>query len=74
MDLNQKRQGLLKIKERICLYNRQEKMLIREVQITNRKLHTKKLIQAGKLFEKAGILESYDTEEVLSALIKMKHQ
>lgn len=36
------------------------------------KLHRRKLIEAGKIFEEAGILDSYNRERVLEILKKLE--
>lgn len=72
MKLGERRQKLKNIQERIRLHRRQEKMARKDAHNLNKKMRVHKLIQAGKLFEEAGILDCYNAEKILRILIASK--
>jgi hypothetical protein len=63
LDLQQKKDQLQKLKEKISLQKKKERQLIHELSQKERRKRTRELIIAGSLFERAGILGKYDLDQ-----------
>jgi hypothetical protein len=74
MKIDDKKQQLLFLKNRIDLHKKKDARLRHEISVVNRKLYVKKLINDGKVFEKAGILEIYDEAATLQLLIENQNK
>lgn len=72
LKLEERQRKLKNIQERIRLHRRQERMTQRDAHNLNKKMRVNKLIQAGKIFEEAGILDCYDPEKMLRILTATK--
>ncbi|MBP2629435.1 MAG: hypothetical protein H6Q70_63 [Firmicutes bacterium] len=72
--LDRKKCHLETLKERIEKHKREDAVFRHQISVLKRKERTKKLISAGRIFEEAGILNSYDHDEVLMVLSKLKNK
>lgn len=60
-----KEQALKRLEQELIASEKKIKRIHSEEKILNKRLHFKKIIAAGKLFEKAGILDDYDEGQIL---------
>lgn len=63
MKLQQKKERLQKLKEKIVLQKKKERQIEHELHRKQRQKRTRQLINAGLLFEQAGILGKYDADK-----------
>lgn len=62
MDLQQKKERLEKLREKIRWHKKKEQQFMHELSKKQKQKRTRQLILAGSLFEKAGILGKYDDD------------
>ena len=62
--LERKEQELRIVQQKLQLEERKRKIFKESLNSVKRRQHQKKIFQAGLLFEEAGILESYNREEI----------
>lgn len=65
---------LQKIEDQLVRSSRETRALEEQIRRLNQQKRYRKLIKAGLLFEKAGILDSYDPETVLIFLKQLQAQ
>ena len=70
--LERKRRHYENLKKRLEKTKRSEAAAKHEMSLAERKLRTKKVIAAGRIFEEAGILDDYDHDQALTALKALK--
>ena len=63
---------LKKIEEQLFRSSQETRQLERQIQRLNQQKRYRKLIEAGLLFEEAGILDHYDRDAVLIFLKKLR--
>ena len=63
---------LKKIEEQLFRSSQETRQLERQIQRLNQQKRYRKLIEAGLLFEEAGILDHYDREAVLIFLKQLR--
>lgn len=72
MNIDKKRASLENFKKKLSSMRQKEKRLLWEEGVLKKKLRIRKLIQAGLIFEEAGILDNYIHDEVLELLKNLK--
>ena len=70
--LDRKKRHLESLKKKIAKHKREDSFSRHQISIMERKERTKNLICAGAVFEEAGILNNYDHDKALAALLKLK--
>lgn len=63
---------LKKIEEQLFRSSQETRQLERQIQRLNQQKRYRKLIEAGLLFEEAGVLDTYDREAVLIFLKQLR--
>lgn len=63
---------LKKIEEQLFRSSQETRQLERQIQKLNQQKRYRKLIEAGLLFEEAGVLDTYDREAVLIFLKQLR--
>ena len=74
MDMERQKARVANLLKEIDLLSRHDNRNACIKTLMEKKLHSAKLIEAGKLFEEVGILDTYDSAAVLHLLEKEKEK
>lgn len=73
MSLEKQRAAKSKLTEKLAQRNKDIRQYNHDLKKLDKRIHRSKLIEAGTLFDKAGILYSYNPERVLNILRNLEH-
>ena len=73
VSLEKQKEVRSKLSEKIAQRNKEIRQYEYDLRKIDKRIHRSKLIEAGTLFDKAGILYSYNPDRVLTILQNLEH-